>query len=244
MTTYPAPQTTELTRDDAERFQELEEYLDFFHKLARKHLKERRHTSAFRAIKYGLLVAVDGVASLYGSAANEDAAFAERVDQTADLIDDESRELIKEAYEMCNDGLLAKDGQPHDMVSYAVCLEATKRLKDAIAKLTSPEVRAEAVEPIQKGGMKSDRLAIREALESGKYDHIDNVTSCFEGPSGNVERVSVSVQGPVVKVARSVGGNPLRSGTHTPFVNAETRELTGEDAVTFIANHPWYFELH
>lgn len=234
----------DLSRDNAELFQEIAKYLDFFYKLARKHLKERRHTSAFRAIKYGLLVAVDGIVSLYGGAANEDAAFAGRVDKTAGVIDTESCELLKEAYKMCNDGLLAKDGQPYDMVSYAVCLETIKRLKDTVAKLASTEEHVTEDEPIQKGGMKSDRLAIREALESGKYDHVDNVVSHFEGPIGNLERVSISVRGSVVKVTKVIGGSPFRDKDALRLPKTIVQEFANEDAVSFIATHPWYFELH
>lgn len=242
--TVVKPVNTHPMADSAAFFQELSDYLVFVRKRSHQLYKEHSYVHMFRLLMLGLEKCVSSIASYCGGSPKEAPTFSDRVDQTARYVDEDLRGWLKEAHDVCSNQLRANDARADAVYAYSVCLDALEGLKTVIAKLASTEGHVTEDEPIQKGGMKSDRLAIREALDSGKYDHIDNVVSYFEGPNGNIERVRVSVQGPVVKVARSVGGNPLRSGTHATFADAETRELTSEDAVTFIANHPWYFELH
>ena len=87
-----------------------------------------------------------------------------------------------------------------------------------------------------------DRDGVLQALEAGDFDGISHGYQSYPGYK-QTHQVSMSVSGGTIELTKTTSGKFFDGRENTRYENSSTEYLTGNDAVDFIAQRPYYFSL-
>jgi hypothetical protein len=87
-----------------------------------------------------------------------------------------------------------------------------------------------------------DTDGILKALEGGEFDGVSHHYQPYKGYGKTTYQKSMSVSGGAIDVAKTTRSKFFDGKENVRTEGTETETLTGTAAVSFIAQHPYYFQ--